>query len=103
MFALTDPAAPPAENIAAAVAFVPIGDDTLELSAVTVADDSSGTGLLRRLLEPVSHILATRGVARIVVRRLLAGPDGAARLGGVSLRPAVAARDGQGRWSELDL
>ena len=101
VFALTDPAAPPAESVAAAVAFVPVGDDTVELSAVAVADDHSGTGLLRRLLEPVSHILAARGVARIVVRRLLAGPD--ARLGGVSLRPALVASDGHDRWSELDL
>jgi len=98
VFALTDPAASPTENVAAAVVFVPVDDDTLELCAVVVVDEYGRSGLLRRLLEPVSHILAARGVARIVVR-----PDVAARLGGLNLRPAPVARGGKDHWSELDL
>ncbi|HEU4422965.1 MAG TPA: GNAT family N-acetyltransferase [Pilimelia sp.] len=98
VFALTDPAAPPAENVVAAAVFVPVDDDTVELSGVAVAEDYGDSGLLRRLLEPVSHILAARGMARIVVR-----PDVAARLGGLSLRPAQVAPGGQDQRSELDL
>ena len=83
VFALTDPAAPPAENIAATAVFVPIGADTLELAAMAVADDHGGRRLVDRLLEPVTHILAARGVTRIVVRHVPAGPDGAALFGGL--------------------
>jgi hypothetical protein len=98
VFALTDPAAPPGENVAAAVVFVPVDDDTLELSSVAVVADYGASCLPRRLLEPVSHIVSARGVARIVVR-----PDVAARLGGLRLRPAPVTGGGQGSWSELEL
>ncbi len=84
LFVLTDPATPPPDNVAAAAVFLPISEDALELAAVAVVEDY-GEGLRHRLLEPVSHILAARGVARIVVRR-------------VPVRPAGAG--GQDWWSE---